>query len=222
MKTLPNIPTAKSLIGTVFAVALMAWSPLQTRADRIALSFTGGHVFGTGGNNPTVGWAFTLSSQISVTQLGLFDLANDGFTTDHIVAIWTSTGTLLTQVTIPAGTSGTVIDGFRYVPIAPLLLSAGDYTIGGYYTVSEGNADDFVGFANSIHTASGVTYVGSRADFFPFGVFGFPADDIFDIPRSYFGPNFQFTTSVPDSGSTVSLLGFGLLGLAALRRKLSC
>jgi hypothetical protein len=27
---------------------------------------------------------------------------------------------------------------------------------------------------------------------------------------------------VPDGGSTVSLLGFGLLGLAALRRKLSC
>jgi protein with PEP-CTERM/exosortase system signal len=27
---------------------------------------------------------------------------------------------------------------------------------------------------------------------------------------------------IPDGGSTVSLLGFALLGLAALRRKLSC
>jgi hypothetical protein len=27
---------------------------------------------------------------------------------------------------------------------------------------------------------------------------------------------------VPDGGSTVSLLGFGLLGLTAFRRKLSC
>jgi hypothetical protein len=27
---------------------------------------------------------------------------------------------------------------------------------------------------------------------------------------------------VPDGGSTVSLLGFGLLGLAALRRELRC
>ena len=39
-------------------------------------------------------------------------------------------------------------------------------------------------------------------------------------------PNQNFTliiggTGVPDGGSTVSLLGFGLLGLAALRRKLS-
>jgi hypothetical protein len=28
--------------------------------------------------------------------------------------------------------------------------------------------------------------------------------------------------AVPDGGSTVSLLGFALVGLAALRRKLSC
>jgi len=40
-------------------------------------------------------------------------------------------------------------------------------------------------------------------------------------------PNQNFTliiggAGVPDTGSTVCLLGFGLLGLAALRRKLSC
>ena len=40
-------------------------------------------------------------------------------------------------------------------------------------------------------------------------------------------PNQNFTliigrAAVPDGGSTVSLLGFGLLGLAAVRRKLSC
>jgi len=40
-------------------------------------------------------------------------------------------------------------------------------------------------------------------------------------------PNQNFTliigrAGVPDGGSTVSLLGFGLLGLAALRRKLGC
>jgi hypothetical protein len=28
--------------------------------------------------------------------------------------------------------------------------------------------------------------------------------------------------NVPDGGSTISLLGFGLLGLAGLRRKLGC
>jgi VPDSG-CTERM motif len=38
-----------------------------------------------------------------------------------------------------------------------------------------------------------------------------------------FGPNFQFgPASVPDTGSTLSLLGFASLGLVALRRKLRC
>src|SRR5262249_31483469 len=39
------------------------------------------------------------------------------------------------------------------------------------------------------------------------------------------GANQRFTLrigAVPDGGSTVTLLGFGLLGLAALRRKLGC
>jgi VPDSG-CTERM motif len=40
-------------------------------------------------------------------------------------------------------------------------------------------------------------------------------------------PNQNFTliiggAGVPDGGTTISLLGFGLLGLAALRRKFSC
>ena len=55
--------------------------------------------------------------------------------------------------------------------------------------------------------------------------FGFPVGDFFGFGiNGYFGPNFQFTAGVPtpDSGSTVSLLGFALLGLAALRRKLGC
>jgi len=64
-----------------------------------------------------------------------------------------------------------------------------------------------------------VSYVGSRSAL----EFTFPTGDFNELPNSYFGPNFQFTTGVPtpDGGSTVSLLGFGLLGLAALRRKFS-
>src|SRR6266487_2786121 len=99
------MPKYLGLVG--IAVLLIAFYPLQTRADTIALSFTGGDRTGSN-NSPTVGWAFTLSSQVSVTQLGLFDFDGNGFDTSHIVAIWTSTGTLLEQVTIPSGTSGTL------------------------------------------------------------------------------------------------------------------
>jgi hypothetical protein len=36
------------------------------------------------------------------------------------------------------------------------------------------------------------------------------------------GPHVERVESVPDGGSTVTLLGIALLGVAALRRKLSC
>ena len=42
------------------------------------------------------------------------------------------------------------------------------------------------------------------------------------IGNQFFTLQIVGPTTVPDGGSTVSLLGFALLGLAALRRKLSC
>jgi hypothetical protein len=109
-------------------------------------------------------------------------------------------------------------DGFRYVSIPFVLLPAGSYTIGGFAGASGPNPPDpFVIEADTITTASGVTFTGSRGGNSTELVF--PPGDFIDLPPGYFGPNFQFT--VPDSGSTVSLLGFVLLGLAGLRRKLS-
>src|SRR5436190_6137204 len=116
MKPLPS--TSKSLVGALFAVALVAWSPLQTRADTIAFSVSSSSsiIFG---DNTTLGYAFSVSSPISVTSLGLFDFQNDGLAQSHAVTIWTSTGTQLLQLTISAGTGATLTDGFRYVSIAP-------------------------------------------------------------------------------------------------------
>jgi hypothetical protein len=131
------------------------------------------------------------------------------------VALVLPANSLMAQTTIPSGTGATLIDGVRYVSITSVLLPAGSYTIGGLY----GRLDDrFAINASAITTASGITYNGSRSR----SGFGFPSGNFFGNVNSFFGPNFQFTTAVPtpDSGSTVSLLGFASLGLAALRRKL--
>ena len=204
------------LAPTLVTVALIAFCPLQTRADTIGLNSTiSGVSFAH--QNSTKGWAFTISSPVLVTQLGLWDQGNNGLNASHVVTIWTSTGTLIAQTTIPSGTGATLINGFRYVSITSVLLPAGSYTIGGFY----GRLDDrFAIHPSTITTASGVTYNGSRSR----SGFAFPSGNFFGNVNSYFGPNFEFTTPVatPDSGSTVSLLGFALLGLAALRRKLSC
>jgi hypothetical protein len=104
-------------------------------------------------------------------------------------------------------------DGFRYVSIAPVLLSAGSYTIGAFYPTG---SDLAIGPASTITTASGVTYSGSRS------VAGnaFPAGNLFLESNGYFGPNFQFTAagSVPDPGSTLGLLSLSVVALLGATR----
>jgi len=192
-------------VRSLFALALIACCPLKTRANTIALGFTGGTSF-TFGADVTVGLAFTLSSPVLVTDLGLWDFNNDGLNTSHVVTIWTtSTGTQEAQGTIPSGTGATLNSGFRSVSIVPVLLPAGSYTIGGFYS----SASDAVAIQGLVLAASGLTYDGTRSGL----GFAFPAGDAFGRPLNYFGPNFQFTTApTPDSGSTWTLL---LLGVAA-------
>ena len=215
MFTSRKLSFAKSIPCSLFAVALMAWSPLQTRADTIAFSVTSPQDIQVGIDS-TLGYAFALSSAVTLTNLGLFDSGSNGLNTSHAVTIWTSTGMQLVQATIPAGTGGTLINGFRYVSIAPFTLAAGTYTIAGFYGA---NSNEVLS-QTSITSASGVSYGDSRSAL----GFAFPPGNSFLLPNGYFGPNFEFNTGVPtpDLGSTVSLLGFALLGLAALRRKLSC
>jgi VPDSG-CTERM motif len=208
-------------VRSLCIAAVVACCPLQTRADTIALSFTGGTPHEVGDFTATVGWAFHLDGPVAVTQLGLWDEGNDGFITDHLMGIFNSTGTALASVAIFSGPGGTLIDGFRYFPIlgGPVSLPAGDYSIGAQHVSLFTVTDNFTESAGSITTASGLTYLGSQSALGGFGTF--PPGDILGVPGSYFGPNFQFTTptSAPDTGTTFSLFGLSLTGLAFLRRK---
>lgn len=206
----------------------MAFCPVQARADTIALSFTPSAQIGVPIIPLTFGWAFSLSSPVLLTQLGLWDgpahtasgTVGDGLGQSHLVTVWTSTGTQLAQETIPAGTSATLTDGFRYVSLtAAVVLPAGNYTIGAFFPVA-GVLEPVASQAFTVSTASGVTYIGSRREHGS----GFPPGDISPVPNSWFGPNFQFTapTTVPDAASTWMLLLLGVtatLGLNFLLRR---
>src|SRR5437588_168774 len=82
-----------SIIAAVTA-AFIALCSTQTRADTIALSFTGG-LAAPATQTVTAGWAFSLSSPIQLTQLGLWDRFDNGLQEAHAVTVWTSTGTQL-------------------------------------------------------------------------------------------------------------------------------
>ncbi len=174
----------------------------------VALSFSGG---GNGsGGVATWGWAFTLSSAVSVTDLGFADFGLDGLNESHKVTIWTDTGTSMAVGTVPSGSGAPLISAFRYQPITPVILPAGSYVIDAYYPSS---ADLFHVFATPT-TAAEVTYGGSRQingdAFTPANPQGFA--------NGYFGPNFQYTAA-PEPTAAALLLGGGLLpGVRRWRR----
>jgi len=202
---------SRSLIAA-FIAALIALCPGQTRADTIALNFNpGGTNFSTGNGTDTLGWAFSLSAPISLTQLGFWDdPVNDGLIQQHTVTIWDSTGTVIeAQATVPAGTAAPITNGFRYVTLgSSVMLPAGNYVIGAFFGAF---GDEAASQASAIGTNSPVTYQGSRA----IAGDAFPGSDAFNLSNSYFGPNFQFTStrSVPDTGSTFGLFFVALAGL---------
>src|SRR4029453_16988516 len=84
-----------------FAAAFMALCSIQTRADTIALSFTGGST-ALVNQSQTAGWGFSLSNPFLLTQLVLWDRFNNGLVESHVVTVWTSTGTEVAKATIPA------------------------------------------------------------------------------------------------------------------------
>ncbi len=157
------------------------------------------------GSNRTRGWEFTVSENIQVTSLGIFDLEEDllfapGLLYSHEIGIWHA-GELQYSTTIPAGTEGVLIDQFRYVETEPFWLAAGEtYVIG-----ATSFGDPYVGNNASarITTISSITYERTLTTESGAG-FTLPS-----LERDFygFGPNFLV---IPEP---MTLVLFGLGGL---------
>lgn len=143
----------------------------------------------------------------------MFDSSFDGLAEAHAIGLWDSGGTLLASAVVPAGTGGTLVSGFRYVPIAPVLLGPGNYRVGAVFT-SGADPNIFPGGATGFATISGINFVTSR--FVDGAVLTFPTASGGDDP-SYFGPNVNLT-EVPEP-LTLMLVGSGLATALVRRRR---
>jgi hypothetical protein len=174
-----------------------------------ALSFTGGALLGPMAG--TYGWTFTVSTPVVVDNLGYFDFGGNGLSVAHDVGIWDSSGTLLDSATVPAGTAGSLQDGFRYTAAPALLLPIGIYTIGGF----DPESADAITLGAIITTAPGITYGASRS--IGGASLTFPTGDVHANGNSYFGPNFTFV-AVPEPATSALLLLGGMAACLARRR----
>ncbi len=163
----------------------------------------------------TYGWKFTVGdTPLSVSRLGFFDAGLDGLTDAHQIGIWDTGGNLITQATVPSGTGGSLVGAYRFELASPATLSANTtYHIGAH---SPAPNDTAIMFEAPQTYASEITYLG--ASYAPVSGFA-PPSTSYGASHGVFGPNLEFTP-VPEPEHYALLFGFGLLGLACVRKKL--
>jgi len=188
-------------------------------AGTIGFSFSG--IGSTqAGQTATYGFRFTPVVDLSVDSLGYLDVDANGLADGHRVGIWNSGGTLLASTTVTTANStlsGAVVNGaqFRFTPITPLALAAGEvYTIG---AAVEGSPDAWFAAVTHISNAPSLLTV-SSVGYYSTGGFDRPAST---IANTYAIVNLTVSEAgaeVPEPTSA-ALVGAGVAVLVALRRK---
>jgi hypothetical protein len=200
----------KKILGSlVLGLALVAASPASAQSAP-AFTYTGGST--RFDDRPfTLGYSFTLSDATTIDALGYWA---EGNLTSHRVAIWDMSGTMLTSGTVTA--ADTLLGNYRYDSIAPLLLGAGSYVIGGEF-FSGNFPTNLTGVTNA------ATYGWTQDRYAGLG-FTFPTS----TSAGGYGQNgialvnfsIAQNAAVPEPATwAMMLIGFGGIGFSVRRRK---
>lgn len=153
----------------------------------------------------TAGWAFRVGAEaVEVRALGMYDAAN-GMQDAHRIGLWTASGTLLAQATLPSGTAAPRIGSYRYVTITPVTLAAEQtYVIGAYFgpVADQCTTDcgDVMLYRGDEVYDPRITFVQSRQTLSVAGAGSLAIPNVFaGVNEGFFGPNFLLSADVtPD------------------------
>ena len=211
----------KRTILVSLAIIALAITSLPARSSQLALDFTG-TLQNRFQADLTFGWSFTANQALRVDGLGFFDdeiIDGQGLLQDHLVSLWTDTGTLLASTTITnasTAVASTAADGrWLFNDITSILLTAGnDYVIGAHDPASSScTACDAIRYTDTATTISGISFIEALD-----GVGnGFPTSPIPARNDGYFGPNLRVNpVPVP---AAIWLFGTALIGFVGMSRR---
>ncbi len=209
------------LFGGLIGLAVYGTAE-ESRAELILDVGPGGGTLPCGpcgnGVGSTFGWAFDVTSTISVDGVGVWNAGANGIGPAVQAGLWTNAGILLASATISDASSPVPSNGdgewlFEDIPL--LTLSPGRYVIGSIFFDSTPLSQFFTAFT----TIPEITYIESRI----------PAvlpDSGLDIPTGslgsdgVFGPTLRLPEAPVPVPATLALFAIAMagLGIATLRR----
>lgn len=190
-----------------------------------------GYYYNGAWNNYTLGFTFTASQAMWITELGMFDMNADGPGTDRQVGIFEivgSTYTLLGSTHFGATQAPTHrIDGYDYHDVTDFKLLSGHlYALvaSGYYGGDQNpglwrseTTLHGINFGSGVYNATHVTTDGFATPLYTYNLPNNGSESYY----TYMGANFLWDTqptSVPEPGM-LALSGLGLALAGALRRR---
>lgn len=210
----------KKLSISLAAALTLAALATQPAHATLVMDLTGGGTSNACGScgavGQTYGWSFTVINAITINGLGVWDAGSNGIGPATQAGVWTSAGILLASAAV--SNASTVVasasnqGSWLMETIASITLLPGNYLLGAVFYTNDALAQIGSSFTNvsDITVGGGIRQGAANTGF---------AAPLANFGSRIFGPTMRMADNVVPEPAGLALVGLGLFGLAAFRRR---